>query len=79
MEDLSTKQEVKFLENRDCVLFSSNVMEGCSRSFNTPVDEFLTPLSTPPDEDEFERMLNAASLSYENEDMKALKEKFYER
>jgi len=42
-------------------------------------DEFLTPLSTPPDEDEFERMLNAASLSYENEDMKALKEKFYER
>ena len=42
-------------------------------------DEFLTPLSTPPDEEDFEKIITAAAFSYETEDMEALKGRFYER
>ena len=43
------------------------------------LDEFLTPLSTPPDEEDLEKIITEAAFSHETEDVEALKEKFYER
>ena len=48
-------------------------------SGNTIADEFLTPLSTPPDEDDFEKLITAAAFSNESEDMEAIRGRFYER
>ena len=43
------------------------------------LDEFLTPLSTPPDEEDLEKVITEAAFSHETEDVEALKEKFYDR
>eukprot|EP00794_Sanderia_malayensis_P015340 gene15340-16917_t len=42
-------------------------------------DEFLTPCSTPPEEEDLEKIINEVAFSQEIEDMQALKERFYER